>query len=463
MSWSIRGIPNVPGDRMRRSLGKVYRRAWYRRLFAERKGIPNALACLHPGERMDAVEEEYHINKLWSLLLAGTAAIAVLAGTGIGFILDPGERTVTGLDRPGYLEGDRRQTILVQGTEDEGKITVTVSERKYTYEETQQHFEEVAGQLERVIAGENASLDRVEYPLNLVREWPAYGITLEWYSGTPEVLDSTGRIADDHLEGSCLVELKATLRYEEYESIYRCTANVYPPKRDRESLFLAQAEASLSEAQAASKTMEEMNLPDTIAGEQVHYYIPQERPGLLLGGVLLLTAVLLYFWKDEKLMEQAKRRDAQLLADYPAIVSRLTVLLGAGMSATNALAKIAGDYLDRRKQGGPKRYAYEEIAVAIREINSGIPQTKAYERLGSRCRLMPYRKLSSLLIQNIRMGNKKMTGLMKEEASAALEERRQRAKKSGEEAGTKMLGPMTALLAVTVLIVLFPALRSFQM
>ena len=131
------------------------------------------------------------------------------------------------------------------------------------------------------------------------------------------------------------------------------------------------------------------------------------------------------------------------------------------MSVPNALEKMTEDYLARRERGGRKRYAYEEMAVAVRETNSGIPQAQAYERLGKRCRLMPYRKLAGLLAQAVRMGNKRLAAQMKEEVSEALEERRQRARKAGEEAGTKMLGPMMLLLAVTVLIVLFPALQTF--
>ena len=449
------------GRRLRGMLGRLYRRGRARRLFRDRKGVPEALACLHPGERLEAVEEQYHIRKLGISLLACAAAGVVLAGPGICWALDPGRQPVSALERPGYLEGDRSQQLYVQGEAGEGRLSLTLGERQYTQKEAQAHLQEVMAELDSVIRGENQSLDRVEYPLNLVREWPDYGISLEWYSGTPEVLDSRGVIADSHVEGSCLVELRALLRCGQYESTYRCTANVYPRKREAEDAFLALADASLREQEARTAAQASFALPEEIGGEEVTYYLPQDTSGWSAGCLLLALAVLLYFWRDERLLREARGRDAQMMADYPAIVSRLTILLGAGMSVPNALEKMTEDYLARRERGGRKRYAYEEMAVAVRETNSGIPQAQAYERLGKRCRLMPYRKLAGLLAQAVRMGNKRLAAQMKEEVSEALEERRQRARKAGEEAGTKMLGPMMLLLAVTVLIVLFPALQTF--
>ena len=51
--------------------------------------------------------------------------------------------------------------------------------------------------------------------------------------------------------------------------------------------------------------------------------------------------------------------------------------------------------------------------------------------------------------------------LLKEESRLAFEERKNTAKKAGEEAGTKLLLPMVMMLCVVMLMILLPAFITF--
>ena len=57
---------------------------------------------------------------------------------------------------------------------------------------------------------------------------------------------------------------------------------------------------------------------------------------------------------------------------------------------------------------------------------------------------------------------KGLTQMLKLESIQAFEERKARAKKLGEEAGTKLLFPMFLMLAVVLIIVIVPAFMSLQ-
>ena len=52
--------------------------------------------------------------------------------------------------------------------------------------------------------------------------------------------------------------------------------------------------------------------------------------------------------------------------------------------------------------------------------------------------------------------------LLEEEVSAAFEERKNLAKKSGEEAGTNMLFPMMMMFGIFIVIIMVPAFLSLQ-
>lgn len=56
-----------------------------------------------------------------------------------------------------------------------------------------------------------------------------------------------------------------------------------------------------------------------------------------------------------------------------------------------------------------------------------------------------------------------MNQILQTEAAQSFEERKARAKRLGEEAGTKLLVPMFFMLAVVLVIVIVPAFMSVQM
>ena len=100
--------------------------------------------------------------------------------------------------------------------------------------------------------------------------------------------------------------------------------------------------------------------------------------------------------------------------------------------------------------------------ITCHEIESGVGEARAYERFGERCGLHRYRKFCSLLVQNLRKGTRGLVQLLEEEVSDAFEERKNLAKKSGEEAGTKMLFPMMMMFGIIIVIIMVPAFLSLQ-
>ena len=66
-----------------------------------------------------------------------------------------------------------------------------------------------------------------------------------------------------------------------------------------------------------------------------------------------------------------------------------------------------------------------------------------------------------MLSGNIQKGSEGLAKLLQEEALYSMEERRQIAKRLGEEAGTKLLLPMLLMLIVVLIIMLVPAVMTF--
>lgn len=100
--------------------------------------------------------------------------------------------------------------------------------------------------------------------------------------------------------------------------------------------------------------------------------------------------------------------------------------------------------------------------MALREMNYGISELKAYENFGKRCASQNYIRFSSLLIQQVKRGARGMNQLLMQEVMASEILRKENARKCAEEAGTKLLFPMVLLMAVVFAVLMIPAFLSIS-
>ena len=154
-----------------------------------------------------------------------------------------------------------------------------------------------------------------------------------------------------------------------------------------------------------------------------------------------------------------RERYSQMLLDYPNLITRLSLLIEAGMTVRRALGKIALDY--KRKRGRDVRYAYEELLKSYYEMESGVMEKQAYENFGTRCGHPKYRTLAALLAQNLKRGNRRLLEMLERESTEAFEERKRYARVQGETAAAKLLIPMVLQLVIVLVILIVPACMSF--
>lgn len=200
-------------------------------------------------------------------------------------------------------------------------------------------------------------------------------------------------------------------------------------------------------------------LPSEWDGKRLEWESPGDTSGALLAAMGLLAAFAVLVRKAKERQEAEANRMEQLLMDYPGLILKFTLLLQAGMTARSAFRKMAGDYHRRHPDGG--RFAYEAMAAACYEMDSGVAELEAYRRFGERCGQMKYKTFSTLLIQNLQKGSRRLSELLEREALEAWDERKRKARVLGEAAATKLLVPMIMMLAVVMAIIMIPAFLSF--
>lgn len=431
------------------------------------------LVLLDPSRGVRQREQSYYLEKgrnlLLFLFLADLAALLVLLSQKQSGVLVDGRSVV----RNGY--GKTAVEVTAQAVPDEegpageealeefGTYSFMVSPRSYTRKQCDAFAEEVFLQLPELIRGDNRDLTAVSEDLILPSQVSGYPFRITWRSSDYQLVDAAGTVTSQLAEGeSRQLTLTAVLKYGDYRYEKEYAVTLLPPRRTKEERIRSDIDELLARIDEETREDEIYALPDSINGRAVHWE-EQIHDNSVLAFLLIAGAgVLMYRYSDKELHRKVEKRNREMVVDYPTLVSKFVLFLGAGMSVRNVFFKLGNDYQQQRRKGGEKRFVYEELLLVCHELESGISESAAYAHFGARCRSRQYTKFCSLLTQNMKKGNAALLIALQDEAEYAMEERKNTARQLGEEAGTKLLAPMLIMLVITMVMILIPAFSSFS-
>ncbi len=365
------------------------------------------------------------------------------------------------LKRDGYAGEERTVSLLVEGLEAEAvPVTVTVSPRVYTKEEAEQLFYNLMDEMGEMIRGENPSLSEVMYDLNLPVSDEASGVRFQWQSSEPEYLSSSGQL-EDRVSEEMEVILYVKLTADGQEADFEIPVRLVPGNRSAAELQLEQLQTEIRERDIDQREAEYLELPLEQDGMVLSYRDGEQEDYTVVPLLGVLMAVLFAVREKENVRIQEKQRERELLLDHAEVLSKLMVLIGAGMTIRSAWERVVKDYENGLKAGKHKpRPAYEEMRHTCYQLANGMPEGAAYREFGRRCRLQPYLKLSSMLEQNRKAGVKNLRAILRTEMEDAFELRKNLARRMGEEADTKLLLPLFMMLGIVMVMIMVPAMMS---
>lgn len=378
--------------------------------------------------------------------------------------------------RPSYGEGSRLVELkaLLKASEDdyedskekvyEQKVTLNVEERYYEDKEIDNFLDEAAITAEVYLLGNNKSKEQIQNNLTFYNQVPGTSVLVEWKIEDLNIIGIKGEVHNEDLgpEGVDTI-VTAILSYQNREKEHPISLHVMAKQYTDEEKIHNKLQEEVARVSEDKKEDNLLELPDAIEGYEIAWDETRDKGihiRLLVLG--LMTAVLVWFYQDKDIDKRIKNRREEMLLDYPELINKFNLLINAGMTVRQAWTKIGDDYKRRNKKGAnSKRYVYEEMLFTKHELELGVSEINAYESFGKRVGLIPYMKFSTLISQNLKKGSKGLCELLSQEAREAYENRKETAKRLGEEAGTKLLAPMIIMLIIVFVLILIPAFISF--
>ncbi len=169
--------------------------------------------------------------------------------------------------------------------------------------------------------------------------------------------------------------------------------------------------------------------------------------------MLLLGAVIGYFYPELWISDTKRRRDAGVIRDMPVYLDFITMAVEAGLNLSGALSQA--------REKGPVGALRNEFGIVLRDIRSGLPRAEALKRMAARLDITEVTSFVSTVVQAEKMGSS-MATVLRVQSEQRRTERFQRAEKLAMEAPVKLVGPLVMFIfPVTFIVIGFPIVMKF--
>ncbi len=165
----------------------------------------------------------------------------------------------------------------------------------------------------------------------------------------------------------------------------------------------------------------------------------------------LALAGIGYYYADSKITDIISDRELSISKDFSDMVSKMALLINAGMITREAWEEIAVT---------GEGVVYDEMKTSIIDMQNGMSEIDAYIGFGNRCGVQFVKKFISMLVQNLSKGNKELVDFLKAETAASWEEKKHAVKQQGEKAANKLMIPLGMILVGIFVMILVPIVSN---
>ena len=330
----------------------------------------------------------------------------------------------------------------------EGANTTEIAER----------MSDLKFELPDMILGDNENLDSVTSDLNLIKRDEKRGINITWRSSNESIVDKDGRINLIEAGKGDFAVLTAHFKIGEASDDMAINITLGEPLHGEENagkieLSLENLIETINNGREGGKitlpgsTDGGIKLSWTKPGNTIYYFIPI---------FIILFGYYAYKKRYAGIDKKIKADRESVGRDFPDFLSKLLLLLNAGMVISSALSKISDDY-ERRKRKGEERYFYEELSGMQNRIrNSNTTLSAEFSELALKTGRREVMRFSAILLDNIDKGSS-LAEKLAQESEMLWTMRKKSAEEKGRIAETKLTFPMVLQLLVIVLITIAPA------
>ena len=163
--------------------------------------------------------------------------------------------------------------------------------------------------------------------------------------------------------------------------------------------------------------------------------------------VMLLFSFVAFYYVSTLPEETLKKKTGNILNQFADVVSKLALLVNAGMILKEAWIKVS--------ETGEGEL-YQEMRRAVEQMNNGVSEVDAYTEFGTRCTSPEIKKFTSTIVQGLVKGNRELVEMIKQQSREIWDAKRHRVKQEGEKAASKLLIPICIMFVGVLIMIIVP-------
>jgi len=163
--------------------------------------------------------------------------------------------------------------------------------------------------------------------------------------------------------------------------------------------------------------------------------------------VVALFSFVAFYYVSTLPEETLKKKTGEILNQFADVVSKLALLVNAGMILKEAWIKVS--------ETGEGEL-YQEMRRAVDQMNNGVSEVDAYTEFGTRCTSPEIKKFTSTIVQGLVKGNRELVEMIKQQSREIWDAKRHRVKQEGEKAASKLLIPICIMFVGVLIMIIVP-------
>lgn len=163
--------------------------------------------------------------------------------------------------------------------------------------------------------------------------------------------------------------------------------------------------------------------------------------------VMALFAFVAFYYVSTLPEETLKKKTGAILNQFADVVSKLALLVNAGMILKEAWIKVS--------ETGEGEL-YQEMRRAVEQMNNGVSEVDAYTEFGTRCTSPEIKKFTSTIVQGLVKGNRELVEMIKQQSREIWDVKRHNVKQQGEKAASKLMIPMMIMFIGVLIMIVVP-------
>ncbi len=389
------------------------------------------------------------------------------------YLIIPRKSNKTNIENGYYIKRDKtdKKVSFITNIDDIKKeVSITVPRKTLNKNEIKKAFSSIFTILNNKLKGDNKDLMHVskslylptkikDYDVDISYSFEAKGVFDEEYEDVSEIINEDGTLNNNFDEAYRDIKIIVSLSYLEETENKEYLIRVLKKNLSEREITIKNFEEELNWQLTHDTTGKYVKLPDNINKKEVTYK-ENTNNKMDISLLFLLIPLCFYLLYKLKINEKIKEKNKNMQLMYSDFIEKLVLLLEAGLSIRSIFVRMTDDYIKKKNKN--KNYLYEEMLLTRHEMENGIEEIRAYTNFGKRIGLQEYQKVSTLLIQSVKISSDSLISMLLLESENAIKERRELIKVQGEEASTRLLIPMVLLMLDVMIIIMFAAFMSIS-